>query len=157
MAATELRVHLGAVLKALEHEDVIIEKGGVPVALLVRYEPEGSMASYRYSRGFSGANSRSYSMSLSRSATPGGIARMDAAMAAGWAGINAAELTANVYRWREEGATARGFSFDDERDDGASEGPDDGGEVSSGQRYVYQQHPETSQRVAEKDGPGYTT
>ena len=35
LPATELRVHLGEALRALEAEDLVIEKGGVPVALLV--------------------------------------------------------------------------------------------------------------------------
>ncbi len=147
MAATELRVHLGEVLRALEREDIVIAKGGVPVALLVRYEPEPA----RYEPG-SAAVEEEYERALSRRAEPGGAERMDAAMAAGWAGIEAEELAANVYRWREEGASARRLSLDDDE----PEVGDDGGEVPAGQRHLYQSHPKT-RRIAEKDGPGYSS
>jgi hypothetical protein len=77
---------------------------------------------------------------------------MDAAMAAGWAGIAAEELAANVYRWREEGVSTRRLSLDDD----AAEDDDDGGEVPARQRHLYQIDPET-RRIAEPDGPGYSS
>ena len=39
VSATDLRVNLGAMLRRLEAEDLVVEKGGVPVAVLSRYEP----------------------------------------------------------------------------------------------------------------------
>jgi antitoxin (DNA-binding transcriptional repressor) of toxin-antitoxin stability system len=147
MAATELRVHLGEVLRALEREDIVIAKGGVPVALLVRYEPESA----GYEPGAAAAEEE-YERALSRRAEPGGAERMDAAMAAGWAGIDAEELAANVYRWREEGVSARRLSLDDD----PAEVDDDGSEVPARQRHLYQIDPQT-RRIAEPDGPGYSS
>ena len=37
LPATELRVRLGEALRSLEDGDIVIEKGGVPVAVLSRY------------------------------------------------------------------------------------------------------------------------
>jgi|CXWL01.1.fsa_nt_gi antitoxin (DNA-binding transcriptional repressor) of toxin-antitoxin stability system len=39
VSATDLRVNLGAMLRRLEAEDLVVEKGGVPVAVLSRYAP----------------------------------------------------------------------------------------------------------------------
>ena len=118
LPATELRVHLGAALRALAEEDIVIEKGGVPVALLTAYRPAAAEA---------GGAETAYTRSLSRAAEPGGWERMDAAMAAGWTGIEPEELVANVYRWRAEGGMTPLRSLaatDDEADatEGAAEG-----------------------------------
>jgi len=103
--ATELRVHLGEALRALEAEELVIEKGGVPVALLIKYRSEteaaGPPAAGEYER------------ALSHRAEPASWRRMDAVMASGWAGVEAEELVANIYRWRAEGAEPRHFSFDE--------------------------------------------
>ena len=153
VSATELRVHLGEILRSLETQDIVVEKGGLPVAMVVRYESTAlGPAGLRYYAN-APVSAQEYEAALSQRADPGGAERMDAAMAAGWAGIDADELTANVYRWREEGATSR-FLSPSEDDDQAED--EDGGEVSGGQRYLYQSHPQT-RRIAEKDGPGYSS
>ncbi|HYM14697.1 MAG TPA: hypothetical protein VEZ14_03995 [Dehalococcoidia bacterium] len=139
--ATELRVHLGAALRALADEDLVIEKGGIPVALLTRYSPAVVSATELETE---------YARSLSKVAGPGGWERMSAAMAAGWAGVSAEEMVANLYRWRAEGGVSPRPSLDD---DEAGEDDDDG-EVPAGQRYLYQRRPKT-QRVAEGPRPEY--
>ena len=140
LAATELRVHLGEALRALEAEDLVIEKGGVPVALLVKYRAETEPAE---------RSAGEYERALSRSAEPGGRERMESVLGSGWAGIEAEEIVANVYRWREEGASARHFSFDEPLEEG------DEREVPGGQRRLHPRRPE-GKRVADSDGPGYT-
>jgi len=144
LPATELRVHLGEALRSLEAEDLVIEKGGVPVALLIKYRAETAEAAPE-----PGLQAE-YARSVSRRAEPGGWERMDAVMASGWAGIEAEELVANVYRWREEGASARHFSFDE-----PEEADGDEREVPGRQRRLHSRRSE-GQRVAEPDGPGYT-
>ncbi len=125
MPATELRVHLGEALKALETEDLLIEKGGVPVALLSSYQGQAEQEVDEMRP--------EYERSLSKRAEPNGIARTLAAMERGWVGIDADELSANIERWREAGARTTRPALDDEDED---EGPD-GGEVSSGQQHLY--------------------
>lgn len=137
IAATELRVHLGEALRSLEREELVIEKGGVPVALLIKYEPERS----------SGIEAE-YERALSKRAEPEGWKKMESVLAAGWAGIDADELVANIYRWREEGRSLREYRLDEQ------EGESDGGEVSPGQRRMRARDPQT-QRVADGDGEPY--
>ena len=108
MPATELRIHLGEALKGLEEEDIVVEKGGVPIAMLVRYGPEAKAMSEA---------ATSYERALSKRAEVGGWERTLSAMERGWAGISAEELTANIYRWREEGATRQYVSLEDEAGD----------------------------------------
>ena len=141
LAATELRVHLGEALRALETEDLVIEKGGVPVALLISYRSE----TVEVAPEPAGA----YERAVSKRAEPGGLERMESVMGSGWAGIEAEEFVANVYRWREAGASARHFSFDEPLEDTGER------EVSGGQRRVHPRRTE-GKRVADSDGPGYT-
>jgi len=108
MPATELRIHLGEALKALEEEDIVVEKGGVPIAMLVRYGPEAKAMSEA---------ATSYERALSKRAEAGGWERTLSAIERGWAGIDEGEMIANIYRWREEGATRRYVSLDDEDSD----------------------------------------
>ncbi len=105
---------MGEALKTLDVEDLLIEKGGVPVAVLSRYEP-GTREEEPVLR-------TEYERSLSKRAEPGGIARMFAAMARGWVGIDTDALIADVARRREVGASGRRYSLDaegDETDDDA--------------------------------------
>ena len=145
LPATELRVHLGEALRSLEAEDLVIEKGGVPVALLIKYQAAAPAAE-------APGIEAEYRRSLSRRAEPGGWERMDAAMASGWSGIEAEELVANIYRWRVEGATARHFTFDE---GGGTEEQGDEGEIPAGQRRLHSRRAQ-GQRVAEPDGPEYS-
>ena len=142
MAATELRVHLGEALRALAREDIVIEKGGVPVALLTRFEP-GSPAR------MPAALEAEYERSLAKRAEPGGFERMERAMEAGWEGLNIDEMEANIYRWRREGTRPAAFRVDDDDD---TEADADGGEVSVRYERVHSRDvPQT--HVAEGDGP----
>jgi hypothetical protein len=144
--ATELRVHLGEALKALQTEELVIEKGGVPVAVVRLYEgPSEEVSEMR----------TEYEKSLSKSAEPNGMAKTFAAIERGWVGIEANEFIANVERWREAGATRRRFSLDDDDAEDTDEGDDDG-EAPAGQQYLYRFAPsETTQRVADGDGTPY--
>jgi hypothetical protein len=142
LPATELRVHLGEALRALETEDLVIEKGGVRVALLVKYQPEAEAAGP--------AAEGEYEHALSKRAEPGGRERMNAVMASGWAGVEAEEIVANIYRWRDEGSESRHYSFD-----GPIEAEEDERQIPYRQRHL---HPGGSQgqRVAEPDAPDDT-
>ncbi len=91
--ATEARVHLGELLRALAREDVIIEKGGVPVAALI--------AIHDYERQGAGASP------VLREASPGAFeAALDAARRLPvdpvWD-----EVASNFPRWRREGSRRR--------------------------------------------------
>ena len=141
LPATELRIHLGEALRALEAEDLVIEKGGVPVALLIKYRAEAEAA---------GPAAGEYELALSQRAEPAGWQRMDAVMASGWAGIEAAELAANVYRWRAEGAEPRQFSFDEADQEDADERG-----IPDRQRRLHPRRPQ-GKRVADGDDSGYT-
>jgi hypothetical protein len=137
MPATELRIHLGDALKALEEEDIVVEKGGVPIAMLVRYGPEAKAMSEA---------ATGYERALSKRAEAGSWERALSAMERGWAGISAEELTANIYRWRDEGATTRRFG--PEMDE-AEERGDGGSTVSGRQRYLQQGAPRQT-RIADE-------
>jgi len=140
MPATELRVHLGAALRALVREDLVIEKGGVPVAVLTGYRPEEAAAV-----------EGEYERALSKRAEPRGSERMSAAMAAGWSGIEPEELVANVYRWREKGAPSRRLSLD-----AVPEEQPRAGKVPARQRRVHPGRPK-GKRVADAPRQRYTT
>lgn len=139
--ATEVRVHLGEALKAVEEEDLVIEKGGVPVAILTKYVPAGEASM---------AVATEYERAVSKRAEPGGIERMTAAMARGWAAIDADEFIEGVYRAREEGASARDVTLDDDDEGGA-----DDGELPDRHGRVYRRPPAPGLRVADGPGPEY--
>jgi antitoxin (DNA-binding transcriptional repressor) of toxin-antitoxin stability system len=152
MPATEFRVRLGEVLRSLGREDIVIEKGGIPVAVLTAYSPAAvEMAGPRPAAAGIDAE---YDRAVSKRAEPRGWERMDEAMAAGWAGIEPEELAANIYRWREEGQTSEVAVWD--RGNAPTEEAADGGEVPAGQQHL---HPGRRQpgekRVADGRGPGY--
>jgi hypothetical protein len=107
--ATELRVHFGEALKALDREDIIVEKGGVPVALLTRYEGVTAMAT--------AATSTAWGEAVVKAAEPGGWARAESAMARGWSGVDADELVAHVRRSREEGTRSEPVTLGDQDHD----------------------------------------
>lgn len=133
--ATELRIHLGEALKGLEDEDIVIVKGGVPVAMLTRYGKERAAMIETIET--------QYERALSKRAEPGGWARSAGAMERGWVGINEEELIANIYRWREEGATSKRYSGDDE------ELTDGSGTIFGRQRHL-QQGPAPGTYVADE-------
>ncbi len=159
LAATELRVRLGEALRALEEEDLVIERGGIPVALLIKYvrlpDPRELTLDTASIEPLVPARARigeEYERALARRAEPEGWKRMDGAIEAGWEGIDADELVANIYRWREVGRTIDRDAHEDEMKDprNASSG------VSSGQRYLYQRPAETTETyVADRDDSGY--
>lgn len=125
--ATELRIRLGEALKALEDEDIVVEKGGVPVALLTRYGKDVLT--------MGAATETHYERALSKGAEPGGWERTQSAMERGWAGIDESEMMANVYRWRDEGATRIRYELDE-----TLEGEDQphAGEILDRQRRMHQ-------------------
>lgn len=140
ISATELRVHLGETLRRLASEELVIEKGGVPVAVLRRYEPEANELGLE----------AMYERALARRAEPRGWERMDAAIAAGWAGVDADEIVANIYRRRDEDTQqARHFEFGDEPEEVG-----DDRDVSPGQRHLRTEHPPT-RFVADGNGETY--
>ena|ERR1700674_1692823 len=124
--ATELRVHLGEALKALDEEDIVVEKGGVPIAMLVQYGREAKAMT---------EIATAYERALSKRSEPGGWERTLSAIASGWAGINAEEMTAAIYRRRDEGATQAHYDLDANEE---GEEPADGGEISDRQRRLRQ-------------------
>jgi antitoxin (DNA-binding transcriptional repressor) of toxin-antitoxin stability system len=152
MPATEVRVRLGEVLRCLASEDIVIEKGGIPVAVLTAYQAPAVETAGR--RPAAGGIEDEYERAVSRRAEPRGWERMDKAMAAGWAGIGPDELAANVYRWREEGQTSEDPVWDAEYL--ATQEAADGGEVPAGQQHLYSRRRRSGEkRVAEDRGPGY--
>ena len=141
MAATELRVHLGDALKSLEDEDIVVEKGGVPIAMLVKYGREAKVMTETAS---------SYERALAKRAEAGGWERTLGAIERGWAGINEEELIESIYRWRQEGGTRRRYGLDDDdAGDGVGEGRDDGREIPLGQRHL-QQSPAPGRYIADE-------
>jgi antitoxin (DNA-binding transcriptional repressor) of toxin-antitoxin stability system len=93
LPATHVRVHLGEVLRSLEREgDVVIERDGIPVARLVRYEP---------------ADHAARPPGVSKAADPSAWPRAIAAIRQGLTGIDGEQLIADIRRWREEGSRDR--------------------------------------------------
>lgn len=121
--ATELRVHLGDALKSLEEEDIVVEKGGVPIAMLIKYGREAKVMT---------ETATSYERALAQPAQAGGWARALSAIERGWVGINEEELVENIYRWRQEGGTSRRYGLDEE------EGDDGNSAIPPGQRHLQQ-------------------
>jgi antitoxin (DNA-binding transcriptional repressor) of toxin-antitoxin stability system len=129
MAATDLRVHLGEALRSLEDGDIIIEKGGIPVAVLSRYAPE-STADERaaaYERALSQRGDRS----------PEAWALALEAMKLGWTGIDAEELKAQIYRDRDRSGSRY---YDPDRSRNVADEP------PAGQRRVYRSSRSTRKR-----------
>jgi antitoxin (DNA-binding transcriptional repressor) of toxin-antitoxin stability system len=152
MPATEFRVRLGEVLRSLGREDIVIEKGGIPVAVLTAYRP---LAAETAGRAPVAGIDAEYDRAVSKRAEPRGWELMDEAMAAGWAGIEPDELAANVYRWRQEGQTSEFATWDGGI--APTEDDADGGEVPAGQQHLHPRRRRPQQaRVAERDGPGHT-
>ena len=84
LPATKLRIHLGEALRSLKDADIVIEKGGVPVALLTRYtEPPVAVDD-------------AYEQAIARRGDPDAWPEAMKAMTTGWAGIDPDTLTADV-------------------------------------------------------------
>ena len=132
VSATDLRVRLGEMLRRLEDEDLVIEKGGIPVAVLSRYERTGGgqratsdmrMLAIGKEKAMNEAELlakiaeiREASAAERASAAKRGdarpaITRVDdtawndamAAIREGWS-IDGDKLIEDIYRWREEGS-----------------------------------------------------
>ena len=98
LPATHVRVHLGEVLRSLEREgDVVIERDGIPVARLVRYEPVDRAA---------------LPPGVSKAGDPSAWPRAIAAARRGWKDIDGERLIAQIRQWRDEGSRD---SFDADR------------------------------------------
>jgi len=147
--ATELRVHLGEALRALDEGELVIEKGGVPVAVLRRWAGEGDSEEGPPMDG-------AYAAALSRRARPGGLAAALEAMARGWSGIDADLLAAEVIAARDAGASDRSFApGKDDDDEGEGEG-EDAGEVPGRQRHLYRRARRPDTRVADEPDQPYS-
>lgn len=146
LPATELRVHLGEALKALENEDLVIEKGGVPVALLKRYD--GVVYEIGKGGGDMGANNTAYSEALSKRGNPNGWPGALAAMNAGWAGLDSDNLNAALYAARAAGTNTPLPDLSE----GAEDAEDD--EVSPGLRLLQPRDEPPVRRVADKSDDG---
>jgi hypothetical protein len=146
--ATQLRVHLGEALRGLDEEDIVIEKGGVPIALLTRYER--SSTTPREGDAMMNTNaSTAYNAALLKKGNPNGIARAIAAMNKGIPGWDADRLVADLYTARAAGTKPFSYSVDDDNDESEG-GEGDDGEVSPGQRYLHSGDEAGTQRVAEE-------
>jgi len=153
LAATELRVHLGEALKALETEDLVIEKGGVPVAILSRYDG----VVYNIRKGGSDMNkSAAYEAALSRRGNPAALPAALEAMRLGWVGIDSDELVAKIYAWRAAGTSNRVIDLSED-DDGAEDHREDAedDEVSTGYGLLHQSDETEARRVADDRDGGY--
>lgn len=142
MSATDFRVHFGEALQALDAEDVVVEKGGMPVALLIPFRRDADLTG----EGGDEMN-KAYSAAVSRPAKPNGLASMIAAMERGWAGIAAAEMVESILARREAAAKSEHYALDEEADDS---------EVPAGQRYLYSRTVGEVRRVADESDSGYT-
>jgi hypothetical protein len=146
LAATELRVHLGEALKALETEDLVIEKGGVPVAILSRYD--GVVYNIR-KRGSDMNTNAAYEAALARRGNPAALPAALEAMRLGWVGVDSDELVAEIYAAREAGASARVFDFDEGEDEPADD------DVPARQRRLQSRDEQDVRKVAEEPYRGY--
>ena len=142
MTATDFRVHFGEVLGSLEDQEVVVEKGGVAVAVLIPFRSDRTR-----SRGGGDDMNKTYEAAVSRTASANGLASMIAAMERGWTGINAAELVESIYARREAGAKSEHYTLDEEADDS---------EVPAGQRYLYSRTLGEVRRIADEGDSGYT-
>lgn len=107
MPATEARVHFGEVLRSVGDADIVVEKDGIPVAVVIDMETYKTLR--EPSRGALGAVPE-----------PGAWSRFLAAKERGL-GLTDREADAwieRVYRAREEGARAQHHVADAPEDDG---------------------------------------
>jgi hypothetical protein len=95
MAATDVRVHLGEVLRSLDKHDVIVEKDGMPVAIISRF-PESRRRNDSGQRESTSRSGVSSSGRIKPSPKPALSAE------------EAERIIADIYRWRDEGAVAGG-------------------------------------------------
>jgi hypothetical protein len=140
MPATELRVHLGEALRSLDDADIVIEKGGVPVAILTRYTPPVVDVDTSVDP--------AYLAALSKRAEPDGILRAIAAMRKGIPDWDSEKLIADMYAAREAGIKTTYYTLDDD-EELIEEGADDD-EVPGRQRRLHRSSEAGSSRVAEE-------
>lgn len=150
MPATELRVHLGEALRALETEDLVVEKGGVPVALLTRYD--GTAYQLRKGGGDMTTNA-AYEAALSKRGDAAAWPGTFAVMKLGWLEIDSDELVESIYKWRAAGTSNRVVELSED-DEGGGEDAEDG-EVSPGYRLLHQRHETETRRIADERDGGY--
>lgn len=97
VSATDLRVRLGEMLRRLEHEDLVIEKGGVPVAVLTRYMPEPASRSP-----VAGGKHDEYEAALVKRADARGWETTLDAIRSGWGSeVDADAMARRVYEARD--------------------------------------------------------
>jgi hypothetical protein len=144
MPATQLRVRLGEALRMLDDEDIIVEKGGVPIALLTRYTRRPGEAA----RGEDAmpVTTTAYAAALLKAGTRGGVARAVAAMERGIPGWDADALIADVRAARAAGTKTTSYSLTDDDEEDADD------DLPARQRHRYRRPEAESPRVAEERG-----
>jgi antitoxin (DNA-binding transcriptional repressor) of toxin-antitoxin stability system len=119
VSATDLRVRLGEMLRRLEDEELVVEKGGIPVAILSRYHPPETD-----SRSLRRPANEEYERALVKRADPGDWETTMNTIRGGWTGVDAEEMIRNIYRSRDDNARlARHYDLDES--DAPSEVRDD--------------------------------
>lgn len=160
--ATDARVRFGELLRSLHDGDVVIVKGGMAVARLSAIQhgwDDQEVGPHHISEKeaadvINEMNMRSGAGgAVAKAPEPNGIARMEAAARAGWAGMDTEATIANIYRWRDEGGS-RSFSLDEGGEETPASGDDDGSSVSRRQRHLHW-GPEEALRVADADDSEY--
>lgn len=111
-------------LRRLEDEELVVEKGGIPVAILSRYRPEAD------SRMLSRPVNEEYERALVKRADPDEWETTMNAIRGGWTGVDAEEMIRNIYAARDVNARlARHYDLDESeatsevRDDAWSTAP----------------------------------
>jgi prevent-host-death family protein len=94
--ATELRVHLGSVLRRIRKgEDIVIEKGGTPVAVVI------DVTKYEQLREIERQHTPLRPQRVLASPAPDGPERLRRAMKTGWKGIDGEELKKRIRESRK--------------------------------------------------------
>lgn len=152
VSATDLRVRLGEMLRRLDEEDLVIEKGGTPVAILSRYRPAGADG-----RGIGTGVSQEYERSLVKTADARGWETTLDAIRAGWKDVDADAMLRRIYEARDENARrARHYTLDIEsEEDAASEARDDAWTTAPARLRRLHRPAPTEKRVADGGDASY--
>lgn len=153
VSATDLRVRLGEMLRRLEHEDLVIEKGGIPVAVLTRYAPEAGPRSLEPA-----TMKAEYEAALvKRADTTGWETTLDA-IRVGWGSeVDASAMARRVYEARDVNARrSRRYDVDPEDESAAtSEGRDDAWTTAPARLRRLHRPPADAKRVADAGAAPY--
>lgn len=113
VSATDLRVRLGEMLRRLEGEDLVIEKGGIPVAVITRYQRGSGWPEYREGERMLDVRKE---QAVNESDVVRKIADIRARYASGRAGADAGKGAADDTTWDDAMAAIReGWSIDGDK------------------------------------------